>query len=74
MTTYNTGNPIGSTEVKDLYDNAQNFDTLSTTTTLETVPDRLGVPRMSLHGFEEEAKRRFESIKFQPPIPYAPGR
>lgn len=73
MTTYNTGNPIGSTEVKDLYDNAQNFDTLSTTTTLETVPDRLGVPRMSLHGFEEEAKRRFESIKFQPPIPYAPG-
>lgn len=73
MTTYNTGNPIGSTEVKDLYDNAQNFDTLSTTTTLETVPDRLGVPRMSLHGFEQEAKRRFESIKFQPPIPYAPG-
>lgn len=73
MTTYNTGNPIGSTAVKDLYDNAQNFDTLSTTTTLETVPDRLGVPRMSLHGFEQEAKRRFESIKFQPPIPYAPG-
>lgn len=73
MTTYNTGNPIGSTEVKDLYDNAQNFDTLANTTTLETVPDRLGVPRMSLHGFEEEAKRRFESIKFQPPIPYAPG-
>lgn len=73
MTTYNTGNPIGSTNVKDLYDNAQNFDTLSTTTTLETVPDRLGVPRMSLHGFEKEAKRRFESIKFQPPIPYAPG-
>lgn len=73
MTTYNTGNPIGSTEVKDLYDDAQNFDTLSTTTTLESVPDRLGVPRMSLHGFEQEAKRRFESIKFQSPIPYAPG-
>ena len=73
MTTYNTGNPIGSTEVKDLYDNAQNFDTLSTTTTLETVPDRRGVPRMSFHGFEQEAKRRFEAIKFQPPIPYAPG-
>lgn len=73
MTTYNTGNPIGSTEVKDLYDNAQNFDTLANTTTLETVTDRLGVPRMSLHGFEQEAKRRFESIKFQPPIPYAPG-
>lgn len=73
MTTYNTGNPIGSTEVKDLYDNAQNFDTLANTTTLETVPDRRGVPRLTLHGFEQEAKRRFESIKFQPPIPYAPG-
>lgn len=73
MTTYNTGNPIGSTEVKDLYDNAQNFDTLSTTNTLESVPDRRGVPRMTLHGFEQEARRLFESIKFQPPIPYAPG-
>lgn len=73
MTIYNTGNPIGSTEVKDLYDNAQNFDTLANTTTQESVPDRRGVPRMTLHGFEQEAKRRFESIKFQPPIPYAPG-
>lgn len=26
MTTYNTGNPLGSTAVKDLYDNAQNAD------------------------------------------------
>jgi hypothetical protein len=26
MTTYNTGNPLGSTSVKDLYDNAENFD------------------------------------------------
>lgn len=73
MTTYNTGNPIGSTEVKDLYDNAQNFDTLANTTTLETVPDRLGVPRMTLHGFEQEAKRLLEASKFQPPIQYAPG-
>lgn len=95
MTTYNTGNPIGSTEVKDLYDNAQNFDTLANTTTLENVPDRLGVPRMTLHGFEQAAGRSISSfeqasgeslssfeqeattlielIKFQPPIPYAPG-
>ena len=27
MTTYNTGNPLGSAAVKDLYDNAENFDT-----------------------------------------------
>lgn len=29
MTTYNTGNPLGSSAAKDLYDNAQNFDHLS---------------------------------------------
>lgn len=63
MTTYNTGNPIGSTEVKDLYDNAQNFDTLANTTTLETVPDRLGVPRMTLHGFEQEAGRSIAAFE-----------
>lgn len=73
MTTYNTGNPIGSTEVKDLYDNAQNFDVFANSTTLESSPDRFGVERLTIHGFEEEAKRLFESIKFQPPIPYAPG-
>ena len=26
MTTYNTGNPIGSSAAKDLYDNAENLD------------------------------------------------
>ena len=47
--TFNTGNPIGSTDARDLSDNAENFDkalgTLSPTWT-----DRLGVTRDSFEG------------------------
>lgn len=49
MTTFNTGNPIGSTDARDLSDNAENFDkalgTLDATWT-----DRLGVTRDSFEG------------------------
>ena len=38
MTTYNTGNPLGSTSPKDLYDNAENLDELVNSTTKETHP------------------------------------
>lgn len=54
MTTYNTGNPIGSTSVKDLYDNAENLDTLVNDRTQESHPDRLGVPRKTWHGMEQD--------------------
>lgn len=47
MTTYNTGNPIGSTDARDLYDNAQNFDTAVNTSNPVWV-DRFGVARQSL--------------------------
>lgn len=47
--TFNTGNPIGSTDARDLSDNAENFDkalgTLDATWT-----DRLGVTRDSFEG------------------------
>lgn len=47
MTTYNTGNPLGSTAVKDLYDNAENFDVaLNTTDTTWVDRGPVGVPRM----------------------------
>lgn len=49
MTTYNTGNPIGSTAVKDLYDNAENLDNFSNGAEL-AYADRLGVSRQSLAG------------------------
>lgn len=49
MTTYNTGNPIGSANVKDLYDNAENLDT-AVNGTEQTWTDRLGRERLTLDG------------------------
>lgn len=54
MTTYNTGNPIGSTDPKDLYDNAQNLDALVNSTTDLSHADRLAVQRKTWHGMEVE--------------------
>lgn len=47
--TFNTGNPIGSTDARDLSDNAENFDT-ALGTTAATWVDRLGVTRDSFEG------------------------
>lgn len=49
MTTFNTGNPIGSTAVKDLYDNAENFD-VALHTPETTWVDRFGKTRRSWAG------------------------
>ena len=49
MTTFNTGNPIGSTDARDLSDNAENFDK-ALGTTAATWVDRLGVTRDSFEG------------------------
>jgi len=49
MTTYNTGNPIGSTDPRDLSDNAQNFDN-AVNATGDTWTDRLGVARRTLRS------------------------
>lgn len=54
MTTYNTGNPIGSTAVKDLYDNAENLDVLVNDKSKLSHPDRLGVERKTWHGMEQD--------------------
>lgn len=53
MTTYNTGNPLGSTDVKDLYDNAQNLDDFSNGPEV-AYPDRFGVSRKSLEGLRKD--------------------
>jgi hypothetical protein len=57
MTTYNTGNPIGSTAVKDLYDNAQNLDVAVNDPVQTSWIDRgpSGVPRVryTWHGIEK---------------------
>lgn len=51
MTIYATGNPVGSTNPKDLIDNSQNFDYLSIGPLL-SYPDRRGVNRLSWAGIE----------------------
>lgn len=66
MTTYNTGNPLGSAAAKDLYDNAQNFDHLSNDRVNETWDDRFGKPRLTWHGIEESYKRYLISLGLNP--------
>ena len=53
MTTYNTGKPIGSSDPRDLYDNAENLDVLTVSKEKTAHDDRLGVSRMTWHGIEQ---------------------
>lgn len=55
MTVHNTGNPVGSTDMRDLYDNAQNLDVALHTASL-TWNDRLGVARKSWAGVVSEGE------------------
>ena len=62
MTTYNTGNSLGSAAAKDLYDNAQNFDHLSNDQVNETWDDRFSVPRLTWHGMEVRYQEKLTSM------------
>jgi hypothetical protein len=65
MTTYNTQNPLGSADPRDLYDNAENIDTSANDTTNVEWTDRLGNKRLTLWGFEriaDEAKTSVVSL------------
>lgn len=64
MTTYNTGNPLGSTSAKDLYDNAENFD-LALGSEDEHWTDRLGQLRLTWAGIEGMADSLFEETREQ---------
>ena len=46
---YNTGNPIESTDVRDMSDNAKNFDEFSNSNA-DTFTDRIGNSRKTLAG------------------------
>lgn len=46
---HNTGNPLGSTSLLDLYDNAENIDYFANSQQDE-VPDRFGTKRLTLAG------------------------
>lgn len=64
-TTFNTGNPVGSTASKDLSDNASNFDDANLFMS-DTWQDRLGVTRDTVNG-------RIKSMGFAVPVTYASG-
>lgn len=70
--TFNTGNPIGSTDARDLYDNAQNLDKFSLGQELE-YQDRLGVPRKSLAGIRAEVTEALSRLGYQVIGDYAAG-
>lgn len=53
MTTYNTGKPVGSSDPRDLYDNAENLDVLVNSPDKLAHDDRLGVSRKTWHGMEK---------------------
>ena len=63
---YNTGNPIGSTDARDLQDNAQNFDEAINERAAATWTDRLGVARKTVWG-------AFQDITYKTPVSYATG-
>ena len=52
MTTYNTGNPLGSSAVKDLFDNAENIDHFENDRINKTWLNRLGIRGKTRYGME----------------------
>src|SRR5690625_1319005 len=54
MTSYNTGNPIGSKDPRDLYDNAENLDTAVNDVENDTWKDRFGRSRKTMSGMERQ--------------------
>lgn len=73
MTTFNTGNPIGSTNVKDLYDNAENFDVAANSRTSRSWIDRLGAPRKTWWGMEQDFQDFLLSSGYVDIGDYGPG-
>lgn len=62
--TYNTGNLLGSTSPKDLYDNASNFDDAMNSTSPSFV-DRLGARRETWAGMENQVFDFLEAMGFE---------
>lgn len=56
MTTFDTGNPLGSPDPRDLFDNAQNIDHVANSLVDELWVDRFGVARRTWRGIERKAE------------------
>src|SRR5690554_498154 len=57
MTKYNTGNPVGSADPRDLYDNAENLDNF-VNGDQAAYNDRLGRPRRSWQSVEDQVNQQ----------------
>lgn len=71
-TRYNTGNPIESTDVRDMSDNAKNFDEFSVSTE-QTFTDRFGVERLTIDGAIEKSGFKPGSGDFSTGFTVMPG-
>lgn len=80
---YDTNNPVGSTDPRDLYDNAGNLDKF-VNGEQPFYPDRLGKQRISWSGIEADVESAFEGWEaqfqaflqasaYEPPVSYAAG-
>ena len=67
MIIYATGNALGSTDVRDLLDNAQNFDNAVNDVENDTWVDRFGVTRKTLKGYDSafEEDQAIRAAAFQ---------
>lgn len=71
MTTYRTLNPLGSKDPRDLYDNAENYDTAMNDRTNEQWADRFGVSRPTWLGIEQRVNDFLVHSGFEtPPLQY----
>lgn len=73
MTTFKTGNAIGSTAVKDLYDNAENLDYATNDKAARQWTDRLGVERKTWYGMEQDFQDFLVRSGYDPIGDYAAG-
>ena len=64
MTTYKTGNPLGSAAAKDLYDNAQNLDNAVNDQENESWLDRFGKGRKTWFGIEKYASEAIAAFGY----------
>lgn len=62
-TRYNTGNPIESTDVRDMSDNAKNLDLFSNSSDM-AFDDRFGVERKTIHGMNSEFNSQVLNMGF----------
>lgn len=71
--TYQTGNPLGSSAPKDLFDNASNFDEFMNSTAPSAL-DRFNTRRQTWAGAEYEWQQFMQNFGFEPvPLTYVDG-